>query len=183
MGFPKLLDIAGDGEDCAAAKCRTATEYGVSPGHFAALGIRLVSGRDLTAQEYRDNAPVAIVNETMAAALEPGAGAVGRWIRTGKNGRPLQIVGVAERVTQQFMGEDARWYLYRPLREAELGDRVTVIVRAADDPRLLIGARQRRQRPAGIQPRARRYSTLRSSWARSYAMSASRSAIVSHGVR
>jgi predicted permease len=140
VGFPKLLEISGDGEDCATATCRTATEYGVSPGHFRALGIRLVSGRDLTAQEYRDNAPVAIVNQTMAAALARDGDAVGRWIRTGKDGRPLQVVGVAERVTQQFIGEDARWYLYRPLRETELGDRVTVIVRAADDPRLLIGA-------------------------------------------
>ena len=54
VGFPKNLDISVAGEDCARVRCRTAIEFGVSPGHFAAIGLPLEAGRELTDQEVRE---------------------------------------------------------------------------------------------------------------------------------
>jgi predicted permease len=50
----------------------------VTPGYLQAMGIRIVSGRDLTWQEVMDRAPVAIVNESAARLHWPGQDPVGR---------------------------------------------------------------------------------------------------------
>lgn len=142
VGFPKAVDIAASGEDCAVTNCRSAVAYGVSPGHFDALGIPLRAGRDLTEQEYRSQAPVAIVSEAMAAGLWPGADPIGRSMAVGRNGRRLQVIGVAATVTQHYMGEPPRWYLYRPLLTSEFGERLTMVIRTTGDPRRLMGAVQ-----------------------------------------
>ena len=140
VGFPKVLDIAASEENCATTTCRTAIEFGISAGHFGALGVPLRAGRDLSAQEVRADAAVAVVGEAMARALWPAQNAVGRSLRTGKDGRTVQVVGVAADTKQQSFTEQVRWYLYRPLRTAELNERVAVIVRTSGDPALLTGA-------------------------------------------
>ena len=71
VGFPKNLDISVAGEDCARVRCRTAIEFGVSPGHFAAIGLPLEAGRELTDQEYASDAAVAIVGKAMAPSSGP----------------------------------------------------------------------------------------------------------------
>lgn len=69
-----------------------------SPGYFAALGIPLRRGRDFHAGD-RDGAPgVAIVSETMARRLWPGASPLGRRLKVaGLNEEApwLEVVGVA----------------------------------------------------------------------------------------
>jgi predicted permease len=50
----------------------------VTPGYLQAMGIRLVSGRDLSWQDILDRAPVAIINESAARAHWPGQDPVGR---------------------------------------------------------------------------------------------------------
>ena len=59
---------------------------------------------------------MAIVGKAMAAELWPQSDAVGRWLRTGKNGRLVQVVGVAADVREMYGSRAPRWYLYRPLR-------------------------------------------------------------------
>jgi predicted permease len=142
VGFPKVVDISATGENCASTKCRAATEYGVSPGYFAALAVPIRAGRDLTAEEYRSEAAVVVISETMANRLWPGANAVGQWLRTGKDGRPVLVIGIAADTKHQRMGEDSASYMYRPLRAREFGEALTVIVRSTGDPRMLIGAVQ-----------------------------------------
>jgi hypothetical protein len=44
----------------------------VSPGYFAALGLPILRGRAFSASDMAANAPVAIVNETLARTLWPG---------------------------------------------------------------------------------------------------------------
>ena len=73
IGFPKTVDVARDLDECSGPRCRTAIEFGISADHFAALGLPLRAGRELTAQEVRANAPVVVVGEGMAEALWPRA--------------------------------------------------------------------------------------------------------------
>ena len=135
IGFPKNVDVSVNGEDCSKTTCRSAVEFGISSGHFAALGLPLISGRELTEQEYVTGAAVAVIGKAMASELWPGANATGQWLRTGSNGRLVQVVGVAADVREMYSNRAARWYLYRPLER-------TGIPRSC-----------RRHRPHGRRPR------------------------------
>jgi predicted permease len=146
VGFPKSADISANGRDCAVVKCRSAIEFGVSSGHFAALGLPLEAGRELTEQEYAANAPVAVIGKTMADELWPRGGAVGAWLRTGSDRRLIQVVGVAADVKEMYSTRTARWYLYRPLRPSEFGERVAVVIRTAGDPAPLVATVQEQVR-------------------------------------
>jgi predicted permease len=134
IGFPKTVDVAVDLAECSGARCRSAIEFGVSAGHFAALGLPLRAGRELTAPEVRANAPVVVVGERMAETLWPGRDPVGQSLRVGRDRRLVEVVGVAADVRDMFSAGTARSYLYRPLRAGEYADRVAVIVRTAGDP-------------------------------------------------
>src|SRR4029078_6237821 len=64
----------------------------VGPHYAAAIGARLLQGRDI---EPTDNAAASqsvLVNETMARVYFPGASAVGKWIKSDTT--TMQIVGV-----------------------------------------------------------------------------------------
>jgi putative ABC transport system permease protein len=137
VGFPKVLDVGREDEDCSRMTCRTATEFGVSPGHFAAFGLPLIAGRDLTEQEYRAGAAVAVITESMATALWPGETAAGRWIRMGRTGRLAQVIGVVAEIRDPFT-HTPRWYLYRPLRPSEFDQRVAIVMHTPGEPSALI---------------------------------------------
>jgi predicted permease len=133
VGFPKTVDIATGQDDCSGTRCRTATEFGVSSDHFAALALPLRAGREFSAQEVRTDAPAVVIGEAMANALWPQGNAVGQSLRVGRARRPVQVVGVAADVKEMYSSAP-RWYLYRPLRAEEYADRVAVIIRTAGDP-------------------------------------------------
>lgn len=71
----------------------------ISPGYFAALGTRLIAGRDFTWNDLFTQGRVAIVSEKMAREnwAEP-PNALGKRIRMGTEGFWTEIVGVAENV-------------------------------------------------------------------------------------
>src|SRR4029453_8011503 len=94
VGFPKNVDVSVRGEDCAQTKCRPPIEFGISPAHFAALALPLISGREMTEQEYVTGAAVAVIGKAMASELWPGTNATGQWLRAGSNGRLVQVIGV-----------------------------------------------------------------------------------------
>jgi predicted permease len=68
----------------------------VSPGFFATLGIPLRSGRDFGWRDNSRGAPVAIISETLARQVFPGADALGQHLRVGVSPRrqDLEVVGI-----------------------------------------------------------------------------------------
>ena len=68
----------------------------VSPGFFAAMGTKLVAGRDITQAEFNDRRPVALVSENMARELwgTPAAALGKRIHEPGPNPPWREIVGV-----------------------------------------------------------------------------------------
>jgi putative ABC transport system permease protein len=134
VGFPRTVDVAGGFGECLAARCRSAIEFGVSSDHFAALGLPLRAGRELTEQEVRGTAPVVVIGEGMAQTLWPHRDPVGQSLRVGRDRRLVEVVGVAADVRDMFSAGTVRSYLYRPLRAGEYAERVSVIVRTAGDP-------------------------------------------------
>jgi predicted permease len=71
------------------------TELTVGDDYFETMGIRVVSGAALSAQERREAGGSAVITEALAADLFPGVTAVGRSLLVGRDQRPVEIVGVA----------------------------------------------------------------------------------------
>ncbi|WP_426662680.1 ABC transporter permease [Rhodanobacter aciditrophus] len=83
--------------------CVNTSVYSGSPGELAALGLKLVAGRDFRPGEYLPakpgwmmaDVPSVIVTRALAARLYPGRNALGQSLYTG--GRPpMRIVGVVD---------------------------------------------------------------------------------------
>ena len=87
----------------------------VGPGYFATIGVPLLSGREFTRADNETGAPVAIVNETMAARYWPGKDPVGERVQA--KGKWLQIVGVAKTSKYQSMRELPKAFFYVPRRQ------------------------------------------------------------------
>lgn len=87
----------------------------VGPGYFATMGIPLVSGREFTRADNETAAPVAIVNETMAAHYWPGRNPIGERLQV--KDRWMLVVAVAKTSKYESMREMPRPFFYVPLRQ------------------------------------------------------------------
>jgi macrolide transport system ATP-binding/permease protein len=87
----------------------------VGPGYFATMGIPLVSGREFTPSDDEKAAPVAVVNETMAARYWRGKNPMGERVQV--KGRWMQVVGVVKDSKYQSMREIPKPFFYVPLRQ------------------------------------------------------------------
>jgi predicted permease len=141
VGFPKVTKLSADGTDCGTVECRDVFVYGIGPGYMAALGVPMLAGQDFTAQEITAGDSV-VVSQKLASRLWPGRAAVGEWIREGKGGRQLRVIGVAADVKHHMLGETAREYLYRPMLAGEYADTVTLVVRTSGDPGVFLSTVQ-----------------------------------------
>jgi predicted permease len=104
--------------------------FNVAPNYFATLQIPLREGRDFTAFDTREAPPVVIVNRAAAERLFGGAGAIGRQVRNGRHGTPMQIVGVVEDGKYRALAEDRRGAMFRPAAQ-QFSTSSMVIVRAS----------------------------------------------------
>jgi len=109
----------------------------VDVNYFRTLGIPVVQGRDLTAQDTDEKSPiVAIVNEAMARRFWPNENPIGRRITLGLP-RPdnpwVTIVGIAKDLPHRAIDSppEPDWYLSRALGPQR--DRY-LFVRTAGDP-------------------------------------------------
>jgi putative ABC transport system permease protein len=113
----------------------------VSRGHFRALGIPLVAGRDFTARDGMGSEPVAIVNEALARRLWPGESALGRRLSRSKGQSIadgwMTVVGVARNSKYKTLGEPETPFLYTPLSQG-YWPAATLIVKSTLDSRRLM---------------------------------------------
>lgn len=133
----------------------------VSPGYFAAMGIPIVRGRELTESDGKDGRKVLVISQRTAESVFPGEDPIGKRIDLGasKDDEWMEIVGVAgdtrrrgpasEPVAEAYLSSrqiPSRWIVVAVRSrspEASLGeikDAVTAI-----DPRLATYSRQRMQ--------------------------------------
>ena len=75
---------------------QTADYFAITPGYFAVMSTPLIRGRDFSAHDRADTAPVVIISKTMADRFFPGEDPVGQYIRFDlvPNEQTRQIVGV-----------------------------------------------------------------------------------------
>jgi predicted permease len=133
VGFPRRVRVAPEGTDCATADCRTATAYHVADGHFAALGVRILAGREFTARDVAA-ADSVIVGQTLASRLWPGRDPVGQRLGIGPGGQRLQVIGVAADIVHHLLNERPGDYVYTALSTADFAESITLVVRTKTDP-------------------------------------------------
>jgi putative ABC transport system permease protein len=139
VGYPHTEAVAAPGEACAETGCRPVLTYAVTSGHFGALGMRIVNGRELTPAEVRAGSAV-VINEALAMARFPEGHAVGQTLMIGRPARTVLVAGVVTNVNQYRLGEPSTPVLYRALTDADLAHGFALVARASDDPRAAVVA-------------------------------------------
>jgi predicted permease len=125
-----------------------------SPGYLAAMGTRLIAGRDFSNADRENAVRVAIVNETFARQFWPGNDAeeaLGKRFRLGSfEAPPIQIVGVVEDGKYTMLSEKPQLYAALPLLQSYSG-MSSLIVRTSSDPSKMVSVV--RSEVARIDPR------------------------------
>ncbi len=111
----------------------------VSPDFFETLGIPILRGRGFQEADWNKGPEVAIINETMARRFWPGQEATGKRLRVGESKAYAEIVGVVKDTRSSFLWEADEPYVYSPAKADIPAPDLKILVRAAGDPRPLIG--------------------------------------------
>jgi ABC-type antimicrobial peptide transport system permease subunit len=116
----------------------------VSPGYFAALGVRLNAGRDFTLDDRSDAEKVVIISESIARELFPGRDALNRrmfWTDpilkfVGVSPEPRRIVGIVPDIDDEHIVPSPTMTVYQPFEQQIGGGRL--FVHAQGDPYALV---------------------------------------------
>ncbi len=113
----------------------------VSPGYFAAMGIRLLRGRDFAPADNGSNPGVAIVSRSVARFIsESEENAIGRRVTLRDNPEPgdwLTVVGVVDDVKQWGPQQPSHAAIYQPYLQVNRPfflSHMSFAVRTASDP-------------------------------------------------
>ena len=93
----------------------------ISPHYFQTMGIQLLQGRPLGAEDKADSPGVVVISETMARKYWPGEDAVGKRLAVGRPESPddwLTIAGVAKDVRQFGLDAASKPQMYLPYEQA-----------------------------------------------------------------
>jgi predicted permease len=116
-----------------------AQPYLVSDDYFKAMGIPLVRGRVIEARDGAGGAPgAAVVNEEMVRRFWPKGDPIGSRV-TVDGETWLTVVGIARDTRQEELGGKPYAQLYLPAVLTP-PSRVFLVVRAAGDPKALVGS-------------------------------------------
>jgi macrolide transport system ATP-binding/permease protein len=95
----------------------TSVEFNsVSPGYFATVGIPLLTGREFTRVDDEKSAPVAIINQSMAAKFWANKNPVGDHFLA--KDQSMLVVGVAKDSKYRSMRENPKPFYYIAIRQS-----------------------------------------------------------------
>ena len=149
----------------------------VGPGYFATLGIPLISGREFTRADDETAAPVAIVNEVMAAKYWRGENPVGKRLKV--KDRSMLVVGLARTAKYSNFLEAPKAFFYVPLRQ-NFFPAATLHIRTQLDTATITAAMVREVR--AIDPNIAPYATITMREQIDRMMSSQRVAVILLGV-
>jgi len=109
----------------------------IAPRYFEAIGVPILRGRPLTAED-REGAPyVGVINQFLADKFFPGQDPVGRHFKLFGSRVEFTIVGVAKNTRYNTVDEDLQPYIYISLGQIFNGN-LTLLVRSSSDPATLL---------------------------------------------
>lgn len=155
-GGPASQPITREGEEPRnAAESPQAVSTAVTPGYFTAMGIALLRGRVFTEDDRADGQLVAILNETAARRLWPGADPIGKRFVLGSRERLgsfravrlgekewREVVGVVRDVRSAGFASPVLPEIYYSYKQYPIYD-PSLIVRTDDDVASTAGAVRR----------------------------------------
>src|SRR5262249_13702310 len=124
----------------------------VGPDYLKTLGIRLLRGREIGAQDVASAAPVALINRKLAATFPVGEDPLGRRIRLAELGQKrfgsqasfegspwCTVVGVVDDVKNNGLREDVQPAVYVPFTLAPHATPwgLDLVVKTAGNPMVL----------------------------------------------
>lgn len=122
---------------------------GISPGYFQTMRIPVVAGRDFNPGDTRAAPKVAVVNDTLALRMWPGANPVGRRLKMFGDDDWLEVVGVVRGGKYDEFSEEPRAFLFLPDAQAPMG-RISLVARTMTDAATQVEVVRRTVR--GIDP-------------------------------
>ncbi len=134
-------EIVAEGNDPGPGKYPEIQRATVGPGYLAAIGGRLVAGRELAENDRTGQPPVVMINEAAAQLLWPGENALGRRLATHGGGRPgtwREVVGIVGNIKVITVGERPTPQIFYPLYQS-FESQVTLVARTRGDPGALVG--------------------------------------------
>jgi predicted permease len=114
----------------------------ITPDYFRAMGLPLLAGRFFAETDNDKGQPVIIVNAALARRHFPGEDPVGKRLKFTKpeeQGAWQTIIGVVGDEKQDSLRADVRPEIFQSHLQSAQRE-MTLIVRAAGDPRALVGA-------------------------------------------
>jgi predicted permease len=111
----------------------------VTPGYFAALGMRVVRGRGVLATDDSAAPRVIVVTQTLARRWLGGEDVLGRRLLVSGDSVPSEIVGVLADVRHDGPAREAPPEMYQAFAQQPQTE-MTVVARAAGDPASLLPA-------------------------------------------
>ena len=115
----------------------------ISPEFCQTLDIPVLAGRNFTARDEKGAPPVALVNERFAKRYFAGRSPVG--LHVGMGGNPgtktdIEIIGVVKDTRYESLRDEIPYELYRPYRQMNFVQGMTVYARAQGDPAALFAS-------------------------------------------
>jgi putative ABC transport system permease protein len=109
--------------------------YRISPGYFEAMGIPLLAGRGIAAEDRQDRPPVVVISNSLAEQHFPNESPVGRRIRFSSNQDDpwVEIVGVVGDVQHYSLGSTSIPQVYVPFTQRPTGF-VNIVIKASIPP-------------------------------------------------
>jgi putative ABC transport system permease protein len=147
VGRPEnSLLIQFHGQPFDAANPPGTRQRSASPGLFAAMGTRMISGRDFNSGDNQTSQQVAIINKTFAERYFKGRDPIGAQFSAGYPNpdptREVTVIGVVDDVRQKSLAERAEPAYYSPLTQFGQG-RVTVVVATSQSDAAAVGSVER----------------------------------------
>ena len=111
----------------------------ISAGYMAALGVKVLSGREFTTSDRRGSTRVALVNETFAKKFNLGKDAVGKFLSDqSADSLNIQIVGLVQDAKYSSVKDKVPPIFYRPWRQDPNTGFLTFYVKTSLPPEQLL---------------------------------------------
>jgi predicted permease len=114
----------------------------VAPGYFAVMGIPLLLGREVGAQDTATSNRICVINEELAKRFFAGRNPIGLHLTRSFGDRtPLEIVGVVKNSRSRSLQEDIAPRFYLPVdqgAEDKIAESVVFEIRTVGDPKAIV---------------------------------------------
>src|SRR2546425_8293082 len=115
----------------------------VGPGYFSTLGITILMGREIEAQDTASSVRAAVINQTFASRFFPNTNPIGKRVGNPYPGHPAEmvVVGVAADAKYNNLREKANPRIYAPIANPMWENSAAVYeVRTYADPQAVAAA-------------------------------------------